>query len=131
MIITLLLLKKALASEIVINDIVIEPVTSEQRVEYFAEKYNVSSEEMKTVINCESGYNINAYNGNDIHRYSVGSHGIAQFSQQTFDYYSAQAGVINGSPYNENDAIETMAYMFSLGESGKKHWTCYRTFYLK
>lgn len=80
-------------------------------------------DEMIATIQCESGFNVRAYNGSDRHATSIGSLGISQFSQGTIDSYSKKAGVGN-DPYNYKDAISTMAYMFSIGEQG--HWSCWK-----
>lgn len=101
-----------------------EPVSIEEKIEYFANEYGVSSEDMTKVLMCESSLNPDAYNGQDKHRTSIGSHGIAQFAESTFNHYSKEAGIENGSPYDVNDALETTAYMFS--KDLQFHWTCAR-----
>ncbi len=90
----------------------------------YALEYGVSEEIMNKVIACESSYNPKAYNGKDNHAKSIGSHGIAQFSRETFAYYSKEAGIEDGDPYDEDAAIETLAYMLSIGQG--RHWTCFR-----
>lgn len=98
-------------------------------VGHYAWKYQVSGNKMLEVLTCESGLNQNAYNGKDSHALSQGSHGIAQYSSETFNYYSKLTGIENGSPYNVEDAIKTMAYMFSRGLAF--HWSCYTKLYGK
>jgi len=90
----------------------------------YALEYGVSGESMLNTLKCESGLNPNAYNGKDSHKLSKGSHGIAQFSKETFDEFSNKIGIVDGSPYNPDQAIETMAYMFSIGKQHR--WTCYK-----
>jgi len=106
-----------------------EELTMPQLVEIYADKWGVNADELKNTVKCESGFNPNAYNGNDVHKYSVGSLGIAQFSQQTFEHYARKMGKEYSNPYNPDEALDVMAYMFSLGESGKKHWSCWSKFY--
>lgn len=103
------------------------PLTIPEMIVKFSEKYNVNEDIINTVIKCESGFNPNAVNMADSHKLSQGSHGIAQFSRETFKYYSEQIGILNGDPYNPEQAIETMAYMLSIGQGN--HWTCFRKFY--
>lgn len=101
------------------------------KIRKYANKHSVSYDEMDTVIKCESNYNVNAYNGKDSHADSVGSHGIAQFADSTIKGFGEQIGIENPDPYNIDDALDVMAYMFSLGEEGKRHWTCWRMHYDK
>lgn len=93
-------------------------------IEVTSSKYGVNSETVFRVIQCESQFNPKAVNWADNHKLSKGSHGIAQFSRETFNHYSKQSGIEHGDPYNPKDALETMIYMFSIGQQG--HWTCYR-----
>ncbi len=109
-----------------INDLIpVEKVelTMPQLVDFYADKWGVSRVEMRTVVNCESGYNPKAFNGNDIHKLSVGSLGIAQFSNETFLHYAKQMGKDYSNPYNPDEALDVMAFMFSKNQ--KRHWTCW------
>jgi len=76
---------------------------------------------MRDTLECESNFRIDAHNKTDPYG---GAKGIAQFLQPTFDRYAPLAGIENGDPFNPEDAIRTMAYMFSIGEA--KQWTCWR-----
>ena len=105
----------------------ISDFTPQELVSYYAKEYNVSSVKMSAVIKCESSWNIKAVNWQDSHKLSKGSHGIAQFSQQTIEMYGKQIGLENPDPYNPNDAIRVMAYMFSKGEQSQ--WSCYSKHY--
>ena len=110
-----------------INDLIpVEEVelTMPQLVDFYADKWGVSRVEMKTTVKCESGYNPKAYNGNDIHKLSVGSLGMCQFSNETFLYYAKKMGRTDYSnPYDPNEALDVMAYMFSIGQ--QRHWSCW------
>lgn len=99
----------------------------EQVVDKYALQYQASSEQIKNTIACESGWNSQAVNWQDSHAQSQGSHGIAQFSRETIAHYGAEIGMANADPYNPEQAIEVMAYMFSQGESS--HWTCFTKLY--
>lgn len=96
--------------------------TAEQKVEFFADKYNANVNEMKTVIKCESGWRPKVY-GDGGKAYSY-----AQFHKPTF---TAWAKEINKdlSYENPDDHLELMAYAFSKGSSYKKHWSCYTKLY--
>jgi soluble lytic murein transglycosylase-like protein len=114
-----------------INDITpVEEVelTMPQLVDFYADKWGVSRNELNVTVKCESGYNPKAFNGNDIHKNSVGSLGIAQFSAETFLHYAKKMGELEYSnPYDPEQALDVMAYMFSIEQ--KRHWTCYRKFF--
>jgi soluble lytic murein transglycosylase-like protein len=97
-----------------------KPMTNEELVEYYSEKYKVIEKEMLAVINCESGFNPLALNKGDP---NGGSKGIAQFQQETFDRYSQELKIENPDIWNVEQQIEVMAYMFSLKE--QHQWSCY------
>lgn len=101
----------------------------EQMVDTYAQEYGVSAEKIGAVIQCESGWNPNAVNWQDSHATSEGSHGISQFAKPTIEMYGKKIGMVNPDPYNPEQAIEVMAYMFSIGEA--KQWTCYTKIYGK
>lgn len=99
-------------------------LTMPQLVDFYADKWGVSRNEMQVTVKCESGYNPNAFNGNDVHKLSVGSLGIAQFSNETFLHYAKQMGKSEYSnPYNPDEALDVMAFMFSKNQ--KRHWSCW------
>lgn len=94
-------------------------------IDYYADKHGVSRETMHKVVKCESSYNPNAVNWQDSHKLSQGSHGVAQFSKQTFEQYSKQMGKSHyDDPYNPEQALDVMGFMLSINQG--KHWTCYR-----
>ena len=74
---------------------------------------------------CESGGRADAVNWQDTHKLSQGSHGIAQFSKETIKGFGKAIGIENADPYNVDQSLEVMAYMFSQNKAF--HWTCYRT----
>ena len=59
-------------------------------VDYYADKYELSRQVLHKVISCESQYNEKAVNWRDSHRLSKGSHGVAQFSKETFLGFAKQ-----------------------------------------
>lgn len=76
---------------------------------------------MRKVISCESSFKEGAWNKKDPHG---GAKGIAQFLQPTFNRYSKEVGIENTDIWNTEHQLETMAYMFSIGQA--KQWTCYK-----
>lgn len=96
-------------------------------IEFYANKWNVSQEQLNGTIKCESGYNPDAVNMSDSHKLSQGSHGVAQFSRETFKHYAKEINPTYSDPYNPREAIDVMAYMFHLGE--ERQWTCWRKLY--
>lgn len=102
---------------------IVEEMTIPELIEHYSLKYNVDKEVISNVIKCESSFNPNAVNMADSHANSQGSWGIAQFSKETFAHFSKEAGIENGDPMNPQQAIETMAYMFSKGLAF--HWSCF------
>lgn len=93
-------------------------------VDKYADKYGVSRQYLHRVVACESGYNHKAYNGKDKHKTSIGSLGVSQFAISTFTGYAQKMGKDYTDPYNPEQALDVMGYMFSKGLS--YHWTCAR-----
>lgn len=93
-------------------------------VDFYADKWGVSRSTLHKTVKCESGYNPNAKNLTDKHKFSTGSFGISQFSRETLATYSKQIGIENADPMNPRDSLDTMAYMFSINQAG--HWSCYK-----
>jgi len=106
------------------EDITTFGMTMPELVDFYAEKHGVDKTIMNKVVKCESSYNPNAVNWSDSHKLSKGSHGIAQFSQQTFEQYAKQMGKEYTDPYNPREALDVMGYMISKGLG--RHWTCFR-----
>ena len=100
-----------------------EYMTVREGVDFYADKWGVSRKVMHFVVKCESDYNPKAYNGNDKHKNSVGSHGAGQYAKETFDTFSKEMGLENGDPYNPNHALDVMGYMLSKGLG--RHWSCF------
>lgn len=97
-----------------------------QEVDTQAKAFHTFADKMHTTVNCESQYNVKAYNRSDPYG---GAIGVAQFLRPTFEKYAPLAGVTNPDIWNPVHQLQTMAYMFSIGEA--KQWTCYRAHYLK
>lgn len=76
---------------------------------------------MYKTLKCESGLNPGAFWAEDGHG---GSRGIAQFQTSTFNHYAPLAGVKNLDIWDPLQQLQTMSYMFSIGQA--KQWTCYR-----
>jgi hypothetical protein len=109
--------------------VVVEEVKKEltvyEKVDFWANEYNVSAKEMHATIKCESGYSETAHNKSDP---MGGAKGIGQFLTPTFSAYSKKAGIEGADIWNTDHQLQTMAYMFSVGE--KHQWTCWRKLYL-
>lgn len=101
-----------------------EELTVYEKVDFWAHEYGVSAKEMHGTIKCESGYSETAYNKTDP---MGGAKGIGQFLAPTFNAYSKQAGIKDADIWNTDHQLQTMAYMFSIGE--KSQWTCWRKLY--
>jgi soluble lytic murein transglycosylase-like protein len=89
-----------------------KPKTIEQKIEYYAEKYNVSKYVMHTVINCESSYNPNA----------IGDGGKSRGLSQI--HKPSHPNVTDEQAFDPDFAIDFMAKHMSQGNSWM--WTCYR-----
>lgn len=101
-----------------------QEMTMPELVDYYAWKHGVDKVIMNKVVKCESGYNPKAVNWSDSHKLSKGSHGIAQFSQQTFEMYAKKMGKDYTDPYNPKEALDVMGYMLSINQGDQ--WTCFR-----
>lgn len=106
------------------KEVILSELTMPQLVDYYADKHGVNKSTMNSVVKCESGYNPKAVNWSDSHKLSKGSHGIAQFSQQTFEQYAKAMGETYTDPYNPEEALDVMGYMLANGQG--RHWTCFR-----
>jgi len=94
-------------------------------VDYYADKNGVSRQLLHKVVKCESQYNYKAVNMRDSHRLSQGSHGVGQFSKETFIGFSKQMGQeYYNDPYNPEQALDVMSWAIKNGYGN--HWTCYR-----
>jgi soluble lytic murein transglycosylase-like protein len=103
----------------------VKELTVQEKVDLYADKYGVSRKEMHATIKCESGYRQSAYNKTDP---QGGAIGIGQFLRPTFNAYAPKAGIENPDIHDVDHQLQTMAYMFSIGE--KSQWTCWRDLYL-
>lgn len=92
----------------------------------FAVKWGIDEALFNFVIKCESGYNPDAVNWSDSHKLSKGSHGIAQFSKETFMQFAKQMGEDYTDPYNAREALDVAGYAIKNGYG--RHWSCYRTY---
>ena len=81
-----------------------------------AEKYGQNYEQMSSIISCESGWDVLAYNKEDEKFVKGGSRGIAQFTIPTFEENC------KGDYSNPLDQIECMGLLFKRGEQSR--WSC-------
>lgn len=106
------------------DKITMPPISLEDKFTYYADKWEVKEQDLRTVVKCESNYNPNAVNWQDSHKDSKGSFGISQFAKGTITMYGNQIGIENPDPYNVDDSLDVMAYMFS--KKLQRHWSCSR-----
>jgi len=93
-------------------------------VDYYADKHGLSRQVLHKVISCESQYNEQAVNWKDSHRLSKGSHGVAQFSKETFLGFAKQMDRTDyDNPYNPNQALDVAAWAIKNGYGNQ--WSCY------
>ena len=102
----------------------VKELTIDEKITKYAKKHNADEVLMRRIIKCESSFNPKAVNWSDSHKYSKGSHGIAQFSQETIKGYGKAIGLPDADPYNPDEALEVMSYMFSINQ--QRHWSCYK-----
>ena len=95
--------------------IVVQPKTIHEKIDFYAEKHNVSAEIISKVINCESSFNPNA----------VGDNGHSRGLVQIYDDYHPE--VTHEQAFNEDFAIEFLAKKLAKGQGHL--WTCYRKYY--
>ena len=95
-----------------------QPVTIEEKIDFYSNKYKVSRETVSKVVQCESSKNPDAV-GDSGH-----SFGIAQF------YLPAGNKTVDGRVMTKemaldpDVALDTLAYYLSTGKARK--WTCAR-----
>jgi len=94
--------------------IIVPPIPTDipGKINYYADKYDVSSSTMTAVIKCESSFNPNAIGDGGT------SFGLAQI------HLPAHPLVTREQANDPDFAIEFMAKEMSLGNSWK--WTCYK-----
>lgn len=93
-------------------------------VDYYADKHKLSRQVLHKVISCESQYNEKAVNWKDSHKLSKGSHGVAQFSKETFLGFAKQMDRPDyNDPYNPKQALDVSSWAIKNGYGNQ--WTCY------
>lgn len=83
-----------------------------QKVDKYANLYNVKPSLMRSIINCESSYNPSAVGDNGT------SFGLSQI------HLPAHPDITKEQAFNEDFAIEFMANALSKGQG--KMWTCWQ-----
>ncbi len=94
---------------------------SKQEVDYlvdvWAKEYDVSTSDMRAVIQCESGYIHDVYGDHNK------AYGLLQFHKNTFLWMSSlEKEKLNYT--NPEHQIKLFAWALSTGLG--KHWTCYK-----
>jgi len=89
-----------------------KPLTTEEKIVYYANKHKVSADIIYKVISCESQFNPNA----------VGDNGHSRGLVQIYDDYHPE--VTHEQAFNEDFSIEFLAK--KLAQNKGKLWTCYR-----
>ena len=80
--------------------------------------------ELFNLIQCESGFNPNAWNKDDP---NDGSKGLLQFQQATFDYYAELLEIKNPDILDINQQLQVASYLFSIDKQNL--WTCWKSGY--
>ena len=94
-------------------------------VDYYADMNGLSRQVLHKVVKCESQYNYKAVNMQDSHRLSQGSHGVAQFSRETFIGFAKQMDKeYYNDLYNPEQALDVAAWAIKKGYGNQ--WSCYR-----
>lgn len=81
----------------------------------WAGHYNTDAGQLLRVANCESHYNVNAYNPS-------GATGLFQFMPGTFLGNARRVGLANPDIHNAEHQAQVAAYMFSIGQA--RQWVC-------
>lgn len=81
----------------------------------WANHYNTDAGQLLRVANCESHYNVNAYNPS-------GATGLFQFMPGTFLGNAKRVGLANPDIHNAEHQAQVAAYMFSIGQA--RQWVC-------
>lgn len=89
----------------------------------YATVYAAPEKKLLWVAECESNYNIHAWNKSDP---GVGSKGIFQFQEPTFYGYAKEVGITNPDIWNVEQQAQVAAYLFSKNKSSL--WTCARKY---
>ena len=82
-----------------------------EKIDYYANLYNVKPSLMRSIIGCESSFNPNAIGDNNT------SFGLSQI------HLPAHPDITKEQAFNEDFAIEFMAKALSQGKGSM--WTCY------
>ena len=91
-----------------------------------AERYHltkIQTTKLLFIEQCESGFNVSAWNKDDP---NGGSKGLFQFQQPTFDKYVLVLGIENPDIWNPEQQSQLSAYLISKGLSSL--WTCARMY---
>lgn len=83
----------------------------------FSVVYGVNQEELKKVMMCESSGRSHVYGDGGL------AYGPMQFHKPTFYEFSKKLGE-ELDYHSAYDQIKLASYMFSLGDKGKRHWSC-------
>lgn len=92
--------------------------TLEQKTEVACAYFGCNSNQLKRVMNCESGQNPLAVNRREPGQPS----GLFQYKLQTWSNFSQKAGIPNANIWDADAQIYTTAWAFSKNLSS--HWAC-------
>lgn len=90
--------------------------TYKRYADVMANTYGVSAKTLRSVIQCESGWNQSA-------RGKAGGIGIAQYMKKTWNLFEKEFGE-DLDIYSARDQLKLTAWAFSEGK--QKAWTCWR-----
>ncbi|MGI9118430.1 MAG: hypothetical protein ACR2IQ_02685 [Minisyncoccia bacterium] len=105
-------------------NITINDVSVKEMIKCVVPAFYHNPQEISTVVQMESGYNINA-----VHDGGSGK-GITGFHKDTFDRWNKQSG-LNLNYDSSMDQIKLMAWAFDQGKSYKDDWTTWQRLHKK
>lgn len=94
------------------------PLTEQESIQFWADYFGSSYQELIMVAKCESGVHRNPKGFNDGGK----AFGLYQFHRGTFDAFSKEMGE-SLDYYSYNDQAKVAAYAFKQGTKYKSHWT--------
>lgn len=87
-----------------------EALSLDDRIAYWCTEFVCDAGSLSSIMACSSGGNPDAVSENGELK------GLFMFSDETFTFYSSQAGVDAGIIWNSEDQIRTAAYLLSTGK---------------
>ena len=113
-----------------LNSVVVEEgnggqvqLSTEEMVDFYAESYGANAVSMLATLQCESELKHDAHGDNGL------AYGIAQFHEETFNWFKVEAGMPELDYRSKENQIELMAWAFANDYA--PHWSCWRKYKAK